>query len=424
MGLHSSRLIAPAARVERQRVLYFSRVDLPSTKANSIQTMNTCLELARGGVEVVLVVRRLQCSRRDCFAYYGLPPHPRLRVVSLSLPLPTGFNDWEGPYFRTYLASLLRRYRRPGTVLFTRDPAGLDLLAMVHRLRSQIEIPTYFEVHRLDFRPKASHQEERGRFRRDPRGHAKVEARHGLESEVYAAVDGIVCTSENALQLLDLHFPEHAPACVVPSGARMAAEIVPLDDAGRDLDVVYVGQLDRWRGVGALIAAMAHLPGRRLTIVGGNDPQDIARGRAHAREAGVADRVEFLGQVPPTAVSGWLQRARVGVVPLPEAGFIEDNTFTSPLEVFEFMQAGVPMVASDLPSIREWVRHGEHALLVAPDDPAALGAGIKRLLQDRALAARLVDAARAHVRAFTWERRAQRLLEFIASPQAMAGSGG
>ena len=134
MRLQPTRMNAPTARVERQRVLYFSRIDLPSTKANSIQTMNTCLELARGGAEVVLVVRRLQCSRRDCFAYYGLPEHPRLRIVSLSLPLPSGFNDWEGPYFRFYLASLLRRYRRPGTVLFTRDPAGLDLLALVHRL--------------------------------------------------------------------------------------------------------------------------------------------------------------------------------------------------------------------------------------------------------------------------------------------------
>ena len=121
----------------------------------------------------------------------------------------------------------------------------------------------------------------------------------------------------------------------------------------------------------------------------------------------------------PTAVSGWLRRARVGVMPLPEAGFVEASTFTSPLKVFEFMQAGVPLVASDLPSIRELVRHGEHALLVAPDDPAALAAGIARLLQDRAFAARLVDAATVHVRAFTWERRAERLLEFIGSPPAM-----
>ncbi len=409
--------------MERPRVLYFSRIDLPSSKANSIQTMNTCLELARGGAEVVLVVRRLQCSRRDCFDHYGLPEHPRLRIVSMSLPLPTGFNDWEGPYFRFYLGALLRRYRRPGTVLFTRDPAGLDLLEVVRGLRPQVDIPMFFEIHKLAFLTKASHQEERGRSLADPRVQAKVEARRQQEATVYAASHGLVCTSENALQLLDEHFPGHAPARVVPNGARLAESDAigsELDDSKRDLDVVYVGQLYRWKGVDSLIAAMAQLPGRRLTVVGGNDPNDIARARAHAREAGVADRVEFVGQVSPATVAGWLRRARVGVVPLPGAGFIEASTFTSPLKVFELMQAGVPLVASDLPSMRELLRSGEHALLVTPDDPAALAAGIARLLEDRALAARLVHAASEHVRAYTWERRAQRLLEFITTAETLA----
>lgn len=423
MGLRTARTASPtAARLERQRILYFSRIDLPSTKANSIQTMNTCLELARGGVEVVLVVRRLTCTRRECFAFYGLPEHPRVRIVSLSFPVPTGFNEWEGPYFRFYLASLLRRYRRPGTVLFTRDPAGLALLEQVHQMR--IELRTFYEVHKLAFLTKASHQEERGRSLDDPRVSAKIESRRRLEASVYAAADGLVCTSENAMQLLDRHFPEHAPARVVPNGTHLGPGVAAFDDAERDLDVVYVGQLYRWKGVDALIEAMAHLPGRRLTIVGGNAAADLARAGAHAREAGVAERIDFIGQVPPHQVAAWLRRARVGVVPLPRAGFLEASTFTSPLKVFEFMHAGVPLVASDLPSIRELVRPNEHALLVAPDDPAALAAGIERLLQDRALAARLAAAAAVHVRDYSWERRAQRLLEFIAATPSLARAEG
>jgi len=427
MGLRPRPTSRPAARIERPRILYFSRIDLPSGKANSIQTLNTCLELARAGAEVVLIVRRLHCSRRDCFEHYGLPEHPRLRIVCMSLPLPTGFNDWDGPYFRFYLGSLLRRYRRPGTVLFTRDPAGLDLLQVVHGLRPRMDIPTFFEIHKLAFLTKASHQEERGRSLADPRVRAKVDARRRQESAIYAATDGLVCTSENALQLLDEHFPGHAPARVVPNGARLPESQrggSELDDSERDLDVVYVGQLYRWKGVDSLIAAMAHLPGRRLTIVGGNDAADLARARARALEAGVADRIDFVGQVPPAAVAGWLRRARTGVVPLPGAGFVEASTFTSPLKVFELMQAGVPLIASDLPSIRELVRHGEHALLVTPDDPEALAAGIATLLDDRTLAARLVHAAAEHVRTYSWERRAQRLLEFIAAPQTMIRAEG
>jgi hypothetical protein len=142
---------------DRCRVLYFSRIDFPSAKANSIQTMNTCWEMARAGAEVHLVVRRLLQSRRDCFAYYGLPEIPRLRFVSLSLPVQAEFNDWQGRTFRYYLAAFLRRHRRGTTFLMSRDAAGLELLRTVASLRPAAGVQTLFEIHKLAFMTKASH---------------------------------------------------------------------------------------------------------------------------------------------------------------------------------------------------------------------------------------------------------------------------
>jgi glycosyltransferase involved in cell wall biosynthesis len=145
--------------------------------------------------------------------------------------------------------------------------------------------------------------------------------------------------------------------------------------------------------------------------------------RALAADLGFAARVEFVGQVPPPAVQGYLARARVGVVPLPEKGFVEAALFTSPLKLFELMRAGVPIVATSLPSVREILRDGEHALLVPPDDPAALAHGIERLLADRTLAAHLVRGASRHVQDYTWEARARAILDFATNlrhaPQAL-----
>jgi glycosyltransferase involved in cell wall biosynthesis len=414
------------------RVLYFSRIDFPSSKANSIQSFNTCHELASQGAEVRFIVRRLLQPRRECFAYYGLPEHPRLRFISLSLPFPSEFNDWHGRTFRFYLAAFLRRQKRLDTLLLTRDPAGLELLRLCSRYGLAPGIRTLIEVHKLAFLTKAGHQEERGRSLGDPAVRAKVEARRTLEAEVYAAADGIVCTSNGAQTALDEHFPEHAPVCVVPNGTRIprgrdgAPRVVAtLDDSQRDLDILYVGQLYRWKGVDGLLHALRELPGRRLTLVGGNDPEDLERLRGLAAELGIAARVDFVGQVPPHAVAGYTARARVGVIPLPGTGFVEAAHFTSPLKAFELMQAGVPLVATDLPSVRELVRHDEHALLVPPDDPAALARGIETLLSDRARAARLVQAAAAQVLSFSWESRARRILEFAASPpQAVAPVAG
>ena len=449
---------APAPPEERPRLLYFSRIDFPNRKANSIQSMNTCHALAGQGWDVLLVVRRLLQSRRDCFAFYGLPDQPRLRFVSLSLPIPGPFNDWQGPYFRFYLASLLRRHRRGSTVLMTRDPAGLELLSVYHALRPHPGLPTVFEVHKLSFLTKASHQEEKGRSLADERVRAKIDNRRRLEEEVYAAVDGLVCTSHGAERLLRQHFAVRAPVCVIPNGVRLAPPSIgaaasagalseggamraddarrdregdagaasqtrspgDLDDARRDLEVLYIGQLYRWKGIDCLVRAMAHLPGRRLTVVGGNDPEDVERLRVLAVELGVDARIDFVGYVPPPRVGDYMRRARVGVIPLPHEGYIEAAHFTSPLKAFELMQAGTPIVASDLPSMREILTGGEHALLVDPDDPAALASGIERLLGDRALAAALVGNAARHVQRFGWDERGRRIADYLGGLQSQA----
>jgi glycosyltransferase involved in cell wall biosynthesis len=424
--------VAPPAaeRLARPRVLYFSRIEFPSPKANSIQSFHTCLAMAREGADVLFVVRRLLQSRRDCFAYYGEPEHPRLRFTSMSLPGLSDFNDWRGPAFRLYLSAFLRRHRREPTVLFTRDPAGLDLVASLRAVRPVPMLRTLFEVHKLAFLTKASHQEERGRDLGDPRIAAKIARRRELEAQVYSTVDGIVCTSESARRMLGEHFAPHAPVCVVPNGTHIPLDaagrpsVAALDDSRRDLDVLYVGQLYKWKGTDGLLRAMVRVPAARLTVVGGQDAADLERLQALASHLGLAGRIEFVGQVPPHRVAEFMARARVGVIPLPARGYVEAEHFTSPLKAFELMRAGVPIVATDLPSTREILQHDSTAWLVPADDPAALADGLARLRADRALAARLVGAAAAHVVDYSWTARARRVLDFAAGldPVAVAGA--
>jgi len=75
------------------------------------------------------------------------------------------------------------------------------------------------------------------------------------------------------------------------------------------------------------------------------------------------------------------------------------------------MAAGVPTVASDLPSLREVVTDGDNALLVPPDDPDALASAIRRLLVNPGLAERIRRTAFGQVQAYTWDARATRIIE-------------
>ena len=419
---HPSARRDPSLQRLGPRLIYFTRTDLPSRKANSIQSMNTCWELARQGADVILVVQQLTQSRRECFEFYGLPEEPRLRLVSLSLPMAGDFNDWKGRTFRGWLRSFLNKWATSGSVLFTRDPSGLELLRAVDALELDVPIKTIFEVHKVSFMVKASHQAERGRSLEHPKVVARVAERRELEETVYRSADGIVCTSDNARRLLDEHFAAHAPIRVIPNGTRIPRQsdgtprlATALDDTKRDIDVLYVGQLYAWKGVDQLVRAMKRLPGRRLEIVGGNIAADLDRVQDLIRNQGLADRVTLHGYVPPSQVQEFLQRARVGVIPLPEEGFVEATLFTSPLKLFELWQQGVPVVASGVPSIRELVPEGKEALLVEPDSLDALAEGLQRLLEDRQLAASLVASGATRVQDYSWENRATQILDFLHS---------
>jgi len=70
----------------------------------------------------------------------------------------------------------------------------------------------------------------------------------------------------------------------------------------------------------------------------------------------------------------------------------------------------VPILATDLPSIREVLRHGENAWLVPPGDPKALAEGIRHLLENPNLAEGLARQAREDVRQYTWKRRAAAII--------------
>jgi len=88
-------------------------------------------------------------------------------------------------------------------------------------------------------------------------------------------------------------------------------------------------------------------------------------------------------------------------------------SFTSPLKLFEYMAAGVPIVASDLPSTREILTPEVNAVLVPPNNPQALAAGIQRVLEDRDLANRIAQNALEDVMQFSWKKRAEKIIIFL-----------
>ncbi len=173
--------------------------------------------------------------------------------------------------------------------------------------------------------------------------------------------------------------------------------------------VGFVGTLKPWHGVETLLDALALLhraqPGAYRLLLVGDGPQAAALA-AHAEAAGIEALVERTGSVDPVEVAPLLHRMDLAVAPYPgTAGYF------SPLKVYEYLAAGLPVVASDVGQLPELLDHGRLGVLVEPGRADALASAITDLRADEARRRFLRRATReATVELHGWERVVDRIL--------------
>jgi glycosyltransferase involved in cell wall biosynthesis len=379
------------------KLLYLADIRFPMERANGIQTVETAHALARRGVEVELVVRRSD-GRSDeaCLDFFGLPPHPGLRLKRV----PTPFGRF------SYLTTALPLSRGSADVLYTRDLVLADLAIRFGRA------PVVFEAHTV----ASVFAEERGRMYEgepppSPAKRARLDAR---ERRVCRGASGVVTITAALASALSERHGGIAPHAVIRDGCRLGPPPPwPTTGRGAKPRVYYVGQLYPWKGVDVLVEAIRLVPAAELVVVGGLPPEpDLERVKRLVSSLSLGDRVHFRGFVPPSELAAEVAQAHLFVIPLLDS--TTARLFTSPLKLFEAMASGRPVVASDLPSIREVLAHEKNALLVPPGDSQALAGAIERLLTEPALGRALAAKALDHVTAFSWDARAAKIESFLS----------
>ena len=174
----------------------------------------------------------------------------------------------------------------------------------------------------------------------------------------------------------------------------------------------FVGTLKPWHGVEVLVEAFARLArtddGTRLRLVG-DGPQRAAIA-AQAERLGVADRVDLVGAVAPERMPEELARMDLAVAPYPQL----PDFYFSPLKLYEYLAAGLPVVASDIGPVGEVLDGGHLGVLVTPGDMTELAAALAGLRSDAALRAELGDLGRrAAVSRHDWSLVVSRILTTV-----------
>jgi glycosyltransferase involved in cell wall biosynthesis len=148
-----------------------------------------------------------------------------------------------------------------------------------------------------------------------------------------------------------------------------------------------------------LLRAFARLLDLRdlhLAVCCSNSPNKAKPYLRLARHLGLGDRLHWEFRLSQAALEPWRRHALVSVAPLSEcARNLQQGC--APLKILESMAAGVPVVASDLPAVREILEDGVHGRLVAPDRPAELARALRILLEYPEVRVAMGQQARRHL---------------------------
>jgi glycosyltransferase involved in cell wall biosynthesis len=181
----------------------------------------------------------------------------------------------------------------------------------------------------------------------------------------------------------------------------------------RDLTIAYVGGISRERGIFELLEALSRLQRTldcRLALAGWFSPAEL---REKVQKLPGADRVDCLGMLSRKQLAELLARVRVGVVVLhPEPNFVNSR----PTKLFEYMCAGIPIVASNFPVWREIIENAKCGLLVDPRKPNQIAEALEYLLTHPQEAEEMGRSGRAHAeKLFSWKSEERTLIDLYRS---------
>jgi glycosyltransferase involved in cell wall biosynthesis len=174
---------------------------------------------------------------------------------------------------------------------------------------------------------------------------------------------------------------------------------------------IFAGAFRSWHGAAGLVRAMKQLRERGvvgLSAVLVGDGPELPSVRA---DASGLEHVIFTGAIAHDLIPACLAAADFGVAPFDASahGPLALDFYWSPLKIFEYMAAGLPVVAPALPRIASLIGHDREGLLYDPSQPQALADALTTLL-DASLRARLGGAARARAeREYSWAAHCQAL---------------
>ncbi len=373
------------------KIIYIANVRIPTEKAHGIQIMKMCeafseLKVESEKLKVELVLPwRFNKIKQDPFEYYGVKKNFRItKIPSLDL-VKFGKIGFRIQSLSFACSAFWYVLFQKADIIYSRDELPLSYLSFFKK-------NLVWETH--------------------------TARKNFLVARVLKKSRGIISITQG---LKDFYIKEYnldsSRILVAPDGVdinkfKVESEKLKVRErlnlpADKKI-VLYTGHLYSWKGVDTLVDSGKFLNGNILIYLIGGTESDINDYKSRVKNR---ENIKIGGYRPHGEMPIWMKAADVLVLPNTAKEDIS-KYYTSPMKLFEYMASGTPIVASDMPSIRE-ILNENNAILVEPDNPEKLAEGIARVLQNPDFADRIARQACEDVQNHTWEKRVKEILEFV-----------
>ncbi len=371
------------------KFIYILNQRFPTEKGYGLQVARMCDAFVQSGIDIELVIpKRINNIKDDPYTYYDMDK----RVVVTTLPaydfyLPSFLNRFANIIKNALSARKLVKYVKDKDVtIYTREEI-VAYIANKNKKKVILELHKFYD-NRIRLYKKLNKA-----------GIKVVTISQGLK-------DALIGIGYDSNRILVAHDGVDIDRFDIPQTKQEARKQLDLPQDKKL--VIYTGHLYDWKGVDTLIESAKYLNNDTLIVLVGGTDADIEKYKQIIIDKSLEDKIKLVGHKPYEDMPLYTRSADVLVLPNSGKEAVS-NLYTSPLKLFTYMASRVPVVASDLPSIRE-VLDDDMTYFVKPDDPQALlSQGIQKAFEDKGSKS---ESAFLQVQNYTWDKRVNEIKKF------------
>jgi len=388
----------------KTKVIYIANARIPTEKGHGRQIAKMCEQFGLVGLDAELwIPTRQNPISQDLFDYYGLKKGFVVKKIKCFDFI--CFAKYLGP-----LSVFLQNLNFVRKIFFKKISSGVIIYTRSQEiawLAKKRGFKTFYECHEWFGRRK------------------------WLMTRFIKKADGIITTNRFIGQeFVNRGYTENK-IFVAPNG-------VDLDIFGVDMDkqkallelfgasdiydklsgkkiLVYTGSFKVKgveKGIREILNAMKKINREDLVFLAvGGSGQDIDYYKEMADGLGISNRVYFFGHQNQQKLAIFQQASDILLMPFPKIAHYE--YYMNPLKTFEYMASYRPIIASSLPSLKEYL-NDDNCLFCEPGNSDDLAEKIKKLFEDQVLSQRIATRAREDSKHYAWQRRAEKIKDFIS----------